>query len=53
MMEDEQEQFLDSRDLQLKALRSGSTSLRFDALKKIQHEIESFCESLLKSQVLG
>lgn len=47
-MEDEQEQSLDSRELKLKALQSGSTNLRIDALKKIQHEVESYCESLVK-----
>lgn len=43
-MEDEQEKSVDTLDVHLKALQSGSTSLRVDALKKIRHGIESSCE---------
>ena len=38
---------LDSRELQIKALRSGSTRLRTEALKKIHNEIGAFGTSPL------
>lgn len=45
MMEDDQdEQSLDTKELLIEALRSSSTRLRTEALRKIQNEIETFCE---------
>ena len=44
MEEEQEEQSLDSRDVQVKALRSGSTRLRIEALKKIQQQVETFGE---------
>ena len=41
MEEDLNTDALDSVDLQIKALRSASTRLRTDALRKVQHDIET------------
>jgi hypothetical protein len=43
-MDSEEETSLDSRAAQIKALRSGSTRLRTEALKKILHDIDHGCK---------